>query len=138
MSLEQATTTKKRRTNKKKPLVEPVEQREVVVTERDETEVEEVNQLHPCTWCGGFKHKTVKNEGTKEVVVGLLMPAVVQKGSSFELSNSKAPYMVCYKCLYRVFNDRLGQARYHGNELAHLREEVANKKQLFPARADGM
>lgn len=100
-------------------------------TEQVEKPTEEkCTQYHPCSWCGGFKRtvaKTAVESGAeKEVVVALKL----QPPKNAYQAN-KGPMLVCNRCMYRVFNDRLGRAEYYGVEMNRVRGEVRNEG-FFP------
>lgn len=99
---------------------------------------------HPCSWCGGFKKSLVPlkpNNSSptydaelkewEETVEALEDQVII--GQKIAVVGKAKPLIACQKCVGRVYNSVLGQARFHTQEMAHLTGEIPNTG-YFPAR----
>lgn len=101
-------------------------------------------QYHPCSWCGGFKKSLVPPKPSKKApdrdklmkewektVLELKDEAVT--GFEVPLEGDKQNMIACIRCVFKVFNAGLGQARFYKQEMDHLTGAIPNTG-YFPAR----
>lgn len=105
---------------------------EVKVEEKKGTEFE--TQYHPCSYCGGKRRQIVKGSGDT-VVEAMKIPLLKRvDGLQKKGELNRKPLIVCWDCVFKVFNLQLGQALHYGKEMQHLKrdEEGGNPGGFFP------
>jgi hypothetical protein len=92
-----------------------------------------VHKRHLCSWCGGYnQHIHVKKEDLDPELRE--KAEVVVKHKILEIPSQhggKGKVIICNNCEFKIFNSGLGQARFLGQELTHLRGDN-QAKGFFP------
>jgi len=103
---------------------------------------------HLCSWCGGFKQQLVPPKPLKPNKPGKEYSEAVEKWNKLveetndtkvvtlripSESAKKSDFLVCARCVFRIYNNGLGQPKFYGQEAGHLTGDIPNTG-YFPQR----